>query len=101
MAWECNAGQFCECSHILGHPRAGEQPQPFLKSLFRFGWNKIVSSQDLMAVAWTSIAIEYSYRKLTKHTDKLVAMSGLAQAIMKFGCVGYDIPRRHLAEPAS
>jgi hypothetical protein len=38
-----------------------------------------------MAVAWTSITIEYFYRELTKHTDKLVAMSGLAQAIMKFG----------------
>jgi hypothetical protein len=61
MAWECNAGQFCECSHILSHPRAGEQPRPFLRSLFRFGWNKTVSPQDPMATAWMSIVIEYSY----------------------------------------
>jgi hypothetical protein len=78
MAWECNTRQLCECSHILGVPGTSQQPQPFLKSLFRFGNSEYFGPHDPMGKAWMAIVVEYSHRKFTKQTDKLIALSGLA-----------------------
>jgi hypothetical protein len=82
MAWECNARQFCECNHIIDTPRTSEPPRLFLKSLFRLAGKGFFDQHDPTGNAWMTIVTEYSHRKLTKQTDKLIAMSGLAQTIM-------------------
>jgi len=84
MAWECNKRWFCECGHILGEPGTSTYGQPFLKALFKVG-DEVIRSfgdwSDLTGLPWTSVVGEYSRRHLTKSTDKLVALSGLAQSV--------------------
>lgn len=69
MSWQCLEQVFCECSHIdkdeggdYAHLRATDNTRG-----------------DNLHVEWLELVTQYSRRFLTKSTDKLAAISGLAK----------------------
>lgn len=82
MAWECNTRDMCECNHMIDRQWAGRLSQPFLKSLFQSGDGSRFGPQVPTGNSWMAVAVEFSYRKLTKQSDKLIALSGVAQTIL-------------------
>jgi hypothetical protein len=76
MVWECNNRNICEC----GHAMITEPTRQFLKSIGKeHPYQPNYPEYDLFCHGWMRIIEEYSNRKLTVETDKLVAISGLAQ----------------------
>jgi hypothetical protein len=75
MAWECNNRCVCECGHL-------ESPSalPLLKSTFR-GKDGPEFLNEPFREAWARVIQAYSSRRLKKNTDKLIAISGIAQTV--------------------
>jgi Heterokaryon incompatibility protein (HET) len=74
MVWECVEDVSCECAGFdtlkamgAGYPR-------------KLGWTQMIHSGEIPHVlsAWWSCVQQYNIRSLTKETDKLSAISGLA-----------------------
>jgi len=83
MVWECNARNVCECGHIA------HGATPFIKSRLQKLTRQLPESSkghdgSEAARLWAVIVRDYSHRKLTNTGDKLVALSGLARAILEY-----------------
>lgn len=72
MMWECKAETLCECGRMT----------PYGKSM---KLHEYLNSGDSVkqAAIWREIVQHYSCLKLTKVSDKLPALSGLAQKLMQ------------------
>ena len=86
MAWECASRCICECGHV-------EQSQDFttlLKTRVLRGGSWQNNSSE---ATWMRLVEEYTKRKLSRQSDKLVALSGLAKFILAdAGDVGFAPP---------
>lgn len=79
LLWECEEKFFCECGHVYWD---STDKDPTIKSFV----SRNLSSLDTFGGAlpmgvWMRLVEQYSTRKLTKSSDKLVAISGIAQSI--------------------
>ena len=88
MSWECLCRNLCECGHVLWAPRS-----------VRFGMlgASIKSKSSRPYDDWRAFVEEYTDRSLTKKTDKLSAVSGLAKMISNFLCDEEGNPDTYLA----
>ncbi|KUJ12565.1 HET-domain-containing protein [Mollisia scopiformis] len=94
MVWECSKDHFCECSHVEGF---GGKSNPMTKT-----WlgelpsvNPVIKPKRLSIPTdlypalepavetcdWMEFVMEYSGRGLTRASDRLVALSGLALSL--------------------
>ena len=72
LSWECAERLTCECAEKVDSEG----------DLQKFGYEKLFSSEMTQQQAydrWRAICVQYSKRRLTKASDKLPALSGLAQ----------------------
>jgi hypothetical protein len=77
MTWECLCRNICECGHVLWAPR--DTQFGTLSASIKAGSSRPYDD-------WRAIVEEYTNRSLTKQTDKLSAVSGLAKAISNIMC---------------
>lgn len=79
MSWHCFERSMCECGH-MDENSCGD----FAHLKMQPEWADTSSSQlaDVYS-AWLDLAREYSQRHLTRSSDKLVAISGLAALLEK------------------
>lgn len=78
LVWECNTQHFCECGHVEGLTVNGEMPM-VKTEVARGGGN--TSTKKLSVDGWMQLVGGYSKRNLTLSSDKLIAISGLAQMV--------------------
>ncbi|CZR68726.1 uncharacterized protein PAC_18625 [Phialocephala subalpina] len=95
MVWECSKAHFCECSHVEGYsgkenpmtktwlgdlPAVNPVVKPKTWTLMPHTDRKIkvplVDSCD-----WMDFVMEYTGRELSRSSDRLVALSGLALSL--------------------
>jgi len=95
LIWECSSRHLCECGHIEGM-QAGN-PHPMLKTKVMSGKSSTGAatfsprlggpppppsiSSFMLVDGWMRLVSNYSERKLSFTSDKLVALSGLAQQL--------------------
>jgi hypothetical protein len=75
LIWECCTRHFCECGHIHGE---SELYDTMVKTDM-YKDESVRRSQLLSGDAWMRLIEIYSARKITEISDKLVAISALAQ----------------------
>jgi Heterokaryon incompatibility protein (HET) len=92
MSWECRSGHYFESGDY-------EEVDPFLKLPASLAYDKSEECTDEFSL-WYEIVKDYSTRKLTKKSDKLVALAGVAEAYPTGGSSTYlagiwaaDLPR--------
>ncbi|KAF7561659.1 hypothetical protein G7046_g2481 [Stylonectria norvegica] len=93
MSWECSCRRMCECGHTTFMPVDPyasyylEEKFPFLTVKQIIGLAKHQDTRmyhdKVFFRDWRALVEDYSGRRLTKSTDKLVAISGLAAMILK------------------
>lgn len=86
LIWECASGISCECSRLedfqggdpngLLQQRETDQIKMIYTSIF-----SPASDESSVLDAWLELVTEYGALKLTKHTDRLPAISGLASRV--------------------
>lgn len=107
MVWECMQRRICECGHLDAKRESDQYAE--LKATLELGYKKGKphishedqsdsmplrvlqlkamflrdSSMDVQQEGWRAIVEDYSNRYLTNRTDKLAAVSGLAQMMMR------------------
>ncbi|KAK3298672.1 heterokaryon incompatibility protein-domain-containing protein [Chaetomium fimeti] len=79
MSWECGRRRICECGHALwgitARPISYGNVGARIKQGYQKGrWDKCTPRDD-----WKEMVEDYSRRSLSKKTDKLSAISGLAK----------------------
>ena len=81
LVWECNAQTDCDCGGIN---REGDRS---LRSLF----NKLARLEDphLRSYSWMDMVTKCASRKVTKQSDRLPTIFGLAQCLQRWGFGGY------------
>ncbi|KAM7215964.1 Heterokaryon incompatibility protein (HET) domain containing protein [Rhypophila decipiens] len=72
MAWECLCKRVCECGHVTNTKR----DTPLLRSRVIRGLH---SPHGSPGYQWMQVVKEYTTRQLSRSSDKLVALSGLAK----------------------
>ncbi|KAH6854807.1 heterokaryon incompatibility protein [Chaetomium sp. MPI-CAGE-AT-0009] len=80
MSWECGSRGICECGHLLltGRPIPyGKLGRKIKEGYGETPWEATPGDD------WRDLVEEYSKRCLTKKTDKLSAISGLAKLLME------------------
>jgi hypothetical protein len=78
MVWECGGAHFCECGHVEGFSE--DDTRLMTKTEFaRAGRDP--EEDDERIGQWMSMITQYSRRSLTKASDKLVAIRGLANLV--------------------
>ncbi|CZR63669.1 uncharacterized protein PAC_13566 [Phialocephala subalpina] len=107
LVWECRSGMGCECGNINSKYtlRIINQPmQGWLKHTLGVVFNPDVSKDGLRHV-WLDLVSEYSRLHLTRESDRLPALSGLAKSFSGNGLGSYlcgiwseDFPRSLLYE---
>jgi hypothetical protein len=85
LVWECRESLSCECDGIYSHfaDRLKGRNPPLRVA---FDWCFAQDSPSYTANAWRFLVEKYSERKLTRESDKLPALAGLAQ---RFGMPGW------------
>ncbi|KAL0951947.1 hypothetical protein HGRIS_008598 [Hohenbuehelia grisea] len=78
LAWECAERHFCECGHIEGIHYERGMPMVGTRVLRGLEGD---GREDLAAHGWMRLVMEYTQRKLSCVSDKLVAVSGIAQLV--------------------
>jgi hypothetical protein len=92
LVWECAKATWCECGEINSSstPSAIGYDELYLKGrLTRLNFNAdgIVYSKEHMFSFWMDAVERYSLLSLTKESDRLPALAGLAQRLSKrFSC---------------
>ncbi|KAF8851398.1 HET-domain-containing protein [Acephala macrosclerotiorum] len=96
MVWECTKAHFCECSHVEGYngkanPMTktwlGDLPEvnPVAKPLKTWGLtpyaDKNIKVRPVETCDWMDFVKEYTGRELSRPSDRLVALSGLALSL--------------------
>jgi hypothetical protein len=76
--WECNTRHFCECGHVEGLTVNGTMPMVRTEIARGKGNDKV---KDLAIDGWMHLAQSYLERNLTFLSDKVAAVSGLAQMV--------------------
>ncbi|KAK0672314.1 heterokaryon incompatibility protein-domain-containing protein [Cercophora samala] len=85
LIWECQTSIRCECSHESLHHR-GSNPivhykqrlRPISESMHKDPQGDSKVSLHEIIWAWSTLVESYSQRAFTKYTDRLVALSGIA-----------------------
>ncbi|KAH6663722.1 hypothetical protein B0J14DRAFT_644693 [Halenospora varia] len=83
MIWRCNQSLLCECNHEVYKPQDITKGNDFTKLKCTLARRLLFyppGSRE-MARTWKEIVQQYSRRTLTRKTDKLSAISGVAQLI--------------------
>jgi hypothetical protein len=79
MIWDCQENHTCECGKFEREaPELAEKP---LQTLF--------SSEQKLISEWNEIVSRYSGRELTRWTDRLPALSGIAHRFLEAGAGKY------------
>lgn len=82
LVWECSTTSKCQCGRILAqdklYHRGSTQINQALKPTFANSFMRNPTSDDLID-QWKLIVFHYSGMKLSRETDRLPALSGLAQ----------------------
>ena len=92
LVWECAKATWCECGEINSSstPGATGFDELYLKGrLTRLNFNAdgIVYSKEHMFSFWMDVVERYSLLNLTKESDRLPALAGLAQRLSRrFSC---------------
>ena len=73
MLWECLCRRICECGHTQWDIQSTRTDTPILR-------DELVGNDPYWA--WRRLVTQYSSRSLTNKTDKLKALSGLAQTML-------------------
>jgi len=81
--WECQSGVECECGQC-GQPNnwLGLPPRPSVQKQFR---DPVDLNEDRWTASpdrWDGVVEEYSQLQLSRESDKLPALSGIAKEIM-------------------
>lgn len=76
LVWECGEHHFCECGHI----DSDGKPSDF-STMTKSKLAANIFTSGLKYDGWTKLISEYSDRAITHGSDKLVAISGLAQSL--------------------
>jgi hypothetical protein len=76
--WECWSSCFAEDGHKFGQGTRGDRIAPFLRVLH----DNSLTSKDIYR-AWLLVIQDYAARKLSRETDKLPALSGMARIVSK------------------
>ncbi|GAB1319881.1 hypothetical protein MFIFM68171_10091 [Madurella fahalii] len=76
LVWECATRSVCECMHM--HDRREYTTRSYFSPVVR---TQIASDAESVAVFWMRVAEMYSERQLTFASDKLPAISGIAQLV--------------------
>jgi Heterokaryon incompatibility protein (HET) len=79
ILWECNGASTCECG---GLTRQGEQTKQYHTAVF--GRNDV---QELVG-RWSSIVQRYTSLALTKESDRLPALFGIANQFLRLETLG-------------
>jgi hypothetical protein len=79
LLWECNSAFRCECGVLI---HQGEQTKQYHTAVF--GRDEV---QEL-AGRWGSIVQRYTSLALTKESDRLPALSGIAKQFLRPGTLG-------------
>jgi len=79
LSWSCVERTLCECGHRDGGA---------IQDQFHAGDQRFVHRRDghqlhRLYYEWRFLVAQYSTRSLTKSTDKLIALSGLAKAFQR------------------
>jgi hypothetical protein len=106
MIWECNSGISCECSRLDDY-KFGDPDRPLEESTadqLKTMYTTILSeetTEKTMLDNWLEIISEYCGLRLTKETDRLPALAGLASRVAKrlesqylAGLWSQDLPRQ-------
>lgn len=84
MMWECNTQHLCECGHVQVSRTLGDRA-PMAKTAFHrkgeVGGSKKGQLQWSVEDGWMRLVERYSKRKLSRGSDKLIAISGLVQMV--------------------
>jgi hypothetical protein len=75
LFWECGKLLFCECGHI--NRTSALHPYATIKGDLK----RNILGDDMSKDAWERLVQDYTHRGITNVSDKLVAISGLAQLI--------------------
>ncbi|CAK7200914.1 hypothetical protein SEUCBS139899_003614 [Sporothrix eucalyptigena] len=101
MAWECQTTHHCECGDTTGF----EAPHlPMLGLALRAVENDDIKKDGmdhsrLAKLNWMSLVEQYSRRSLTRLSDKLIAMDGLARMVERAtSSAGDGIPSSRMAK---
>ncbi|KAK0725944.1 heterokaryon incompatibility protein-domain-containing protein, partial [Lasiosphaeris hirsuta] len=78
MAWECDEAHLCECGHVEGLMFGEAYP------MVRTEWRRNASAPRGGASGdggWVTLVKRYSRRQLTRGSDKLIAIAGIAELV--------------------
>lgn len=74
LVWECNSGQACECSPVLGRVSQSEKSR-----LARLSHSRLGQGQEEAIGLWCELVNGYSTRSVTYAADTLPAFSAVAR----------------------
>jgi hypothetical protein len=100
MTWECHRRRICECGHLQWAPRSvyGRLGASIKSEIGIPVKQKYRAPQPgRRGENWRALVQEYAGRHLTQPTDKLTAMSGLAQIIAQANREADEIPDKYHA----
>ncbi|EPE33387.1 hypothetical protein GLAREA_06400 [Glarea lozoyensis ATCC 20868] len=82
LVWQCRKQTSCECNALRSHP-----------GVLKIGWNKELEDRDSYLESqrflWNRIIRHYMTLKITKVSDELPALSGLAKKFQAAGAGDY------------
>lgn len=81
LVWECRSAAACECGDLADPSTASGEYD--VGETFKTAYGRMVhaASTPQKVNFWNDIVAQYSARKLTKHSDKLAALYGVAQQL--------------------
>jgi hypothetical protein len=80
MAWECVGTCICECGHV----QHDHEKTTLLKTHILQGGGS-ASKEEFLEAVWMRLVEDYTMRSLSRASDKLVAVSGLAKFLLASG----------------
>lgn len=76
LVWECATRHFCECGHVEGLTSDGGTPMVRTEIMCGHEYD---TREELVVDGWMRLVEKYTRRKLSHASDKLIAVSGIAQ----------------------
>lgn len=90
LVWECATRHFCECGHVEGLSSDGGTPMVGTEVLHGHRYDH---RKELVKDGWMRLVEKYTARTLSYTSDKLIAVSGLAQMVELVSSLSPGSPR--------